>query len=77
MFLNHLVHHRAQLGVYLRLNDETGSGDLRSFGGRHSRLLVLLEGLACRRNGNAQAICLVEEIEFNSYLIFADVRARC
>jgi uncharacterized damage-inducible protein DinB len=21
MFLNHLVHHRAQLGVYLRLND--------------------------------------------------------
>jgi uncharacterized damage-inducible protein DinB len=22
MFLNHLVHHRAQLGVYLRLNDE-------------------------------------------------------
>lgn len=22
MFLNHIVHHRAQLGVYLRLNDE-------------------------------------------------------
>ena len=22
MFINHLVHHRAQLGVYLRLNDE-------------------------------------------------------
>ena len=22
MFLNHLVHHRAQLGVYLRLNEE-------------------------------------------------------
>jgi uncharacterized damage-inducible protein DinB len=22
MFLNHLIHHRAQLGVYLRLNDE-------------------------------------------------------
>ena len=22
MFLNHLVHHRAQLGVYLRLNDK-------------------------------------------------------
>jgi len=22
MFLNHLVHHRAQLGVYLRLNDQ-------------------------------------------------------
>src|SRR6202049_1576955 len=22
MFLNHLVHHRAQLGIYLRLNDE-------------------------------------------------------
>jgi uncharacterized damage-inducible protein DinB len=21
LFLNHLVHHRAQLGVYLRLND--------------------------------------------------------
>ena len=21
MFLNHIVHHRAQLGVYLRLND--------------------------------------------------------
>ena len=21
MFLNHLIHHRAQLGVYLRLND--------------------------------------------------------
>jgi uncharacterized damage-inducible protein DinB len=21
MFLNHLVHHRAQLGIYLRLND--------------------------------------------------------
>jgi uncharacterized damage-inducible protein DinB len=21
MFLNHLVHHRAQLGVYLRLNE--------------------------------------------------------
>ena len=22
MFLNHLVHHRAQLGVYLRLNEK-------------------------------------------------------
>jgi uncharacterized damage-inducible protein DinB len=22
MFLNHIVHHRAQLGVYLRLNEE-------------------------------------------------------
>jgi uncharacterized damage-inducible protein DinB len=22
MFLNHIVHHRAQLGVYLRLNDK-------------------------------------------------------
>ncbi len=22
MFLNHIVHHRAQLGVYLRMNDE-------------------------------------------------------
>jgi len=22
MFLNHMVHHRAQLGVYLRLNDK-------------------------------------------------------
>ena len=22
MFINHIVHHRAQLGVYLRLNDE-------------------------------------------------------
>ena len=22
MFINHLVHHRAQLGVYLRLNNE-------------------------------------------------------
>jgi uncharacterized damage-inducible protein DinB len=21
MFMNHLIHHRAQLGVYLRLND--------------------------------------------------------
>jgi uncharacterized damage-inducible protein DinB len=26
MFLNHLVHHRAQLGVYLRLNDEPVPG---------------------------------------------------
>ena len=33
MFLNHLVHHRAQLGVYLRMNDAEGSGDLWSFGG--------------------------------------------
>jgi uncharacterized damage-inducible protein DinB len=22
MFINHIVHHRAQLGVYLRMNDE-------------------------------------------------------
>jgi uncharacterized damage-inducible protein DinB len=22
MFFNHLIHHRAQLGVYLRLNDK-------------------------------------------------------
>ena len=26
MFINHLVHHRAQLGVYLRLNDEPVPG---------------------------------------------------
>ncbi len=26
MFLNHLVHHRAQLGVYLRLKDVTVPG---------------------------------------------------
>jgi len=26
MFLNHMVHHRAQLGVYLRLNDEPVPG---------------------------------------------------
>ena len=29
MFLNHLVHHRAQLGVYLRLNEQPGARDLR------------------------------------------------
>ena len=26
MFLNHIVHHRAQLGVYLRLNDVPAPG---------------------------------------------------
>jgi uncharacterized damage-inducible protein DinB len=29
--LNHMAHHRGQLTVYLRLNEEKGPGDLRSF----------------------------------------------
>ena len=29
---NHLIHHRAQLGLYLRLNDVPGTVDLRSVG---------------------------------------------
>ena len=32
--LHHIIHHRGQLSVYLRLNDVAGAGDLRSVGGR-------------------------------------------
>ena len=40
MFLNHLMHHRAQLGVYLRLNDKPVAGHLRPIGGRHNGILI-------------------------------------
>ena len=30
--MNNLIHHRAQLGLYLRLNDSSRSVDLRSVG---------------------------------------------
>ena len=32
--LHHIIHHRGQLSVYLRLNDVRGAGDLRPVGGR-------------------------------------------
>ena len=32
--MNHTIHHRAQLGVYLRLNDIPVPGAVRAHGGR-------------------------------------------
>ena len=69
MFLNHIVHHRAQLGVYLRLNEKKVPGDLWSFGGRHSWFLVWVWHAGEMEIAQAFA----EGSELNS-IIFADAR---
>ena len=40
MFLNHLVHHRAQLGVYLRLNGKPLPSTYGPIGRRHHGILI-------------------------------------
>jgi len=39
MFLNHVVHHRAQLGVYLRMNEKPVPSTY-ALGGRHDGVLA-------------------------------------
>ena len=47
MFFNHLIHHRAQLGVYLRLNDCPGPAALRPLRRRLHGLLNATPSIAC------------------------------
>src|SRR6202049_228136 len=46
MFMNHIVHHRAQLGVYLRLNSEPVPGHLRPISRRDAWFLSRQRTLA-------------------------------